>query len=191
MTLDLLTVPERIDLLHGLLGGTVLVLLVVLGVLLFFNRRLKAQSSVPGHSAQALPASKTAPSEHQSLEQGSLQLLSLLQAEARFLDFVEEDLSAHGDADIGAAARVVHQGCQKLIHRYFEIQPIHAEPEGTQVLLEKGFDPARYRLTGQVVGDPPFRGQLVHRGWKVQAVHLPTPTPGHDFKVLLPAEVEL
>ena len=190
MTLELSIFPERFDLLHGLLGGTAVLLLITVWVLLLMIRGLKAPSINTLHEKR-LPASEKDPSEGNAQEQGSLQLLSLLQAEARFLDFIEEDLSAHGDADIGAAARVVHQGCRKLIHRYFEIQPIHGEPEGSQVTLEKGFDPARYRLTGQVLGDPPFRGQLVHRGWTVNAVHLPTPTPGHDFKVLLPAEVEL
>src|SRR5258706_10952915 len=43
----------------------------------------------------------------------ALQLLALLQREGRFVDFLEEDVTSFSDADIGAAARVVHGGCRK------------------------------------------------------------------------------
>src|SRR5436190_15346400 len=38
---------------------------------------------------------------------------TLFQSEARFVDFVQEDVAGYADAEIGAAARVVHEGDRK------------------------------------------------------------------------------
>ena len=121
----------------------------------------------------------------------ALQLLGLLQREARLIDFCEEDLAGHADADIGAAARVVHEGCRKVLREQFTIQPVRDEAEGSRVTLPAGFDAAAVRLTGNVVGSAPFTGTLGHRGWKATATRLPALTPGHAVNVLAPAEVEL
>ena len=103
----------------------------------------------------------------------ALQLLSILQREGRFLDFLEEDVSRFSDAEIGAAARVVHQGCKRGLREYIALEPVRSEPEETPVVLERGFDPTRVRVTGNVVGGPPFRGRLAHHGWRVEEIHLP------------------
>jgi hypothetical protein len=47
------------------------------------------------------------------------------------------------------------------------------------------------RLIGKTVGDPPFRGILVHHGWRAVDVKLPTLSDGVDRRVLAPAEVRL
>lgn len=121
----------------------------------------------------------------------ALQLLSLFQREARLIDFTQENLSAYSDADIGAAARVVHEGCAKVLKEHFTIQPIRAEAEGSRVELAEGFDAAAVRLTGNVVGKAPFRGTLSHRGWRSADVRLPKLAEAHDAAILAPAEVEL
>nr|WP_067292138.1 DUF2760 domain-containing protein [Marinobacterium profundum] len=121
----------------------------------------------------------------------ALQLLSLLQQEARFVDFVREDLGSFSDADIGAAARVVHEGSQKALNSYFTLEPVRTEDEETRVTLAEGFNAQEVRLTGNVVGTAPFTGTLVHRGWKVTEVKLPKLASGHDTRVIAPAEVEL
>ena len=54
----------------------------------------------------------------------ALQLLSLLQKEARFIDFIKEDMITYSDTDIGAAARIVHQGCRKAIEEHFSLSPV-------------------------------------------------------------------
>jgi hypothetical protein len=54
-------------------------------------------------------------------------VLSLLQREARLVDFVQEDIAAYSDADIGAAARVVHEGCRKVLREHVSIAPVRAE----------------------------------------------------------------
>ena len=121
----------------------------------------------------------------------ALQLLSLFQREARLIDFTQENLSAYSDADIGAAARVVHEGCSKVLREHFTIEAVRSEAEGSRIVLEEGFDASAVRLTGNVVGKAPFRGALSHRGWRASSVRLPKLADAHDASVLAPAEVEL
>lgn len=135
---------------------------------------------------QAAPALlRAAPSD------AALQVLGLLQQEGRFIDFIEEDVSAFSDAEIGAAARVVHTGCHKALHDHLAINPVRDEQEGARITLEKGFDASAARPTGNVSGEPPFTGTLVHRGWRVTEVKLPKLAKDHDVSVLAAAEVEL
>jgi hypothetical protein len=123
--------------------------------------------------------------------EAALQLLTLLQREGRFVDFVHEDMSAFSDAQIGGAARVVHDGCKKALAEHLPIEPIRSEAEGASITLEKGFDATRIRVTGNVSGEPPYRGTLAHRGWRVVEVKLPKMSEGHDATIVAPAEVEL
>lgn len=121
----------------------------------------------------------------------ALQLLALLQREGRFVDFVEEDIAGAEDAQIGAAARVVHAGCRKALREHLELAAVRSEDEGAAVTLAAGFDPSAIKLTGNVAGAGPYSGTLRHRGWKVTKVSLPTPIEGHDARVVAQAEVEL
>lgn len=121
----------------------------------------------------------------------ALQLLGLLQREARFVDFIQEDVAPYTDAEIGAAARVVHAGCRKVLGEHFTIAPVRPETEGARITLPAGFDAAAVRLTGHVVGQAPFTGTLGHRGWQVTQVQLPQLTDPQAAKVLAQAEVEL
>lgn len=121
----------------------------------------------------------------------ALQLLGILQREGRFVDFLEEDISGFSDTEVGAAARVVHDGCAKALHEHFDLSPVRTEEEGSKITLADGFDAAEIRLTGNVVGEPPFKGSLQHRGWRVTEVKLPKLTEEHQVKVIAPAEIEL
>jgi hypothetical protein len=121
----------------------------------------------------------------------ALQLLGLLQQEGRFIDFLQEDVTGYSDAEVGAAARVIHQGCCKVVSEHFQIVPVRPEPEGSRITLPDGFDASAIRLTGNVVGKPPFTGSLVHRGWRVEEIKLPRIADGHDTRILAAAEVEL
>lgn len=121
----------------------------------------------------------------------ALQLLSLLQREARLVDFVQEDIAAYSDAEIGAAARVVHEGCRKVLREHITLAPVRAESEGSRLTLPAGFDAATVRLTGNVVGQAPFTGTLAHRGWRATEVRLPQLAEGHDARIVAQAEVEL
>lgn len=121
----------------------------------------------------------------------ALQLLGLLQQEGRFIDFIEEDVASYSDAEVGAAARVVHEGCKDTLRKHFTIEAVRNESEGTRVTLAPGFDSSTVRLTGNVVGQPPFTGGLTHKGWRVTQIRLPKVALGHDLSVVAPAEVEL
>ncbi|MBX3187170.1 MAG: DUF2760 domain-containing protein [Labilithrix sp.] len=121
----------------------------------------------------------------------ALQLLALLQREGRLVDFLEEDLSGAADADIGAAARVVHAGCRKALRDHVKLEPVRDEEEGARVTLAEGFSPNEVKLTGNVQGKGPHTGTLRHRGWRAADVSLPTAVDGHDSRVVAQAEVEL
>jgi hypothetical protein len=73
--------------------------------------------------------------------EAALQLLGLLQRDARFIDFVQEDIAAYSDADIGAAARVVHEGCRKVLDEHFAIAPVRARPKAAASPCPKASTP--------------------------------------------------
>src|SRR5215813_8677757 len=52
-----------------------------------------------------------------------LMLLAALQREGRFVDFVRQDVAGFSDEDIGAAGRVVHSGCRKIVDQFFSVEP--------------------------------------------------------------------
>jgi len=151
---------------------------------------VSAPVSAPVAAPSPAPAPAPAPLRVATPD-AALQLLNLFQREARLIDFTQENLSAYSDADIGAAARVVHEGCSKVLREHFTIEPVRSEAEGSRIVLEEGFDAAAVRLTGNVVGKAPFRGSLSHRGWRASSVRLPKLAEAHDASILAPAEVEL
>jgi hypothetical protein len=150
-----------------------------------------APMPTPTPAAAPAPAPQPAPTLKEASPDAALQLLGLLQRDARFIDFVEEDIKGYSDADIGAAARLVHDGCRATLREHFTIRPVRDEAEGSRVTLAEGFDATSIRLTGNVVGKAPFNGNISHRGWRVDEVRLPKLTGSHNAKVIAPAEVEL
>jgi len=141
----------------------------------------EAAPAAPPVAAPAAPAPPT----------GALRLLALLQHEGRFLDFVLEDIDAYSDGQVGAAVRSIHAGCRKALHDGVELERILTAEEGTEVVVEAGFDPSSVRVTGNVAGEPPFRGILQHGGWRATKITLPPAPGGADPSVVAPAEVEI
>ncbi|MET0858822.1 MAG: DUF2760 domain-containing protein [Telluria sp.] len=152
--------------------------------------RLKRDEAPPAPVAPVAAAPAPAPLR-EATPDAALQLLALFQRDARLIDFTEEDLASYADADIGAAARIVHEGCRKVLREHFTIAPVRTEAEGSRISIDAGFDAGAIRLTGNVVGSAPFKGSLSHRGWRVNDVRLPKLASGHDATVLAQAEVEL
>ena len=152
--------------------------------------RLHRDDAPAPRPAPAAPAAPVA-ALRQAAPDAALQLLALLQRDARLIDFTEENLTSYADADIGAAARIVHEGCRKVLREYFTIAPVRAEAEGSRISLDAGFDAGAIRLTGNVVGSAPFKGSVSHRGWRATEVRLPKLAASHDVTVLAQAEVEL
>ena len=120
-----------------------------------------------------------------------VRFLALLQREGRLLDFLTEDIQAYDDAQVGAAVREIHRQCRAALQEHLEVEPVLPQDEGATVEVPPGFDPSAVRLTGNVTGSPPFRGTLVHRGWRLKAIKLAAPPEGQDEFVLQPAEVNL
>lgn len=209
MHLDTSLWPTTLDAGHALLAAVVFVLLIfqiillTVGLIAVLRRGREpaaaaieapapVPNAVPVPVQQPEPVVRAAPSAlREAAPDSALQLLSLLQNEARFIDFVQENVSGYTDAEIGAAARIVHDGCRKVIHQHLELEPVRKESESSRVTLPKGFDAASVRLTGNIVGQAPFTGTLVHRGWRVAQVKLPKLAEGHDTRIIAPAEVEL
>jgi hypothetical protein len=122
----------------------------------------------------------------------ALALLALFQREGRLIDFLEQDIAGFGDADIGAAVRVVHEGCRRALRTHVTIAPVRSEDEGARVTIAPGdAAPEQVTLTGNVGGKGPYTGTLRHRGWKATSLSLPEAAPGHDAHLLAAAEVEL
>ncbi|GEM74510.1 DUF2760 domain-containing protein [Vibrio sagamiensis] len=121
----------------------------------------------------------------------AMQLLTLMQQEARLIDFLKEDLTAFSDEEVGAAARVIHSGGQKVLGDYVTLAHIRNEEEETRITIEEGFNAQEVRLTGNVTGHAPFTGTLIHKGWKATSMNLPKLAENYDASIIAPAEVEL
>ncbi len=120
-----------------------------------------------------------------------LHLFAMLQREGRLMDFLAEDLNQYEDDQIGSAVRAVHAGCLRVVQEYLDPRPVLDKDEGGQVVIGNDFDPGAVKLTGKVVGDPPFRGILRHKGWQVGKLQLPTLSGSQNTRIIAPAEVEL
>jgi hypothetical protein len=136
------------------------------------------------------PPSPPPPAEN-TAEAEIVAFFALLQEKGRLVDFLMEDLASYEDAEIGAAARVVHEGCKQVLQEHFKIHAIAEADEGSQITVPAGFAADEYRLVGKLSGDPPFTGKLVHKGWKTDAVKLPRLVDTRRLPAIAPAEVEL
>jgi hypothetical protein len=150
-----------------------------------------APSVPPPPPAPVAPPAPEPPKLRELPSASALQLLGLLQREGRLIDFLQEDVSSYSDAEVGAAARVVHGSVRKALLAHVGLERIRSEEEGARVTVPVGFSAQELRLIGNVVGQPPFSGTLSHAGWRATNVTLPQLSPEHDVNVLAPAEVEL
>jgi len=119
------------------------------------------------------------------------QMLTLLQRDGRLIDFLKEDITLYPDEQLGAAVRTIHESCRQVLERYLKLEPILDSEEEQPVTVQAGFDPAAIKLIGNVAGEPPVRGVLHHKGWRVKEMNLPPLPQGAGRRVLAPAEVEL
>jgi hypothetical protein len=166
--------------------------------------RTKADRIVPLLKGEPMPALDTEPQPEKLVleptptprkkatgQSEAMTLLAALQREARLLDFLMEKLDGYDDAQIGAAARTVHDECAAVIERLFDVQPLRLEEEMSQITVESP-DTAFVQLVGNVSGHPPFTGRLTHHGWVAKKCELPTWSGNTEAAfVLAPAEVEV
>jgi hypothetical protein len=119
--------------------------------------------------------------------------LGLLQEKGRLVDFLMDDITGYSDAQVGAAGRVLHEGCKAALLEHFGIRALREEGEGSKVTVPSGYAPDEYRLVGRISGEAPFTGTLVHHGWKAEWVKLPRlmRMNADRLPAIAPAEVEL
>ena len=135
----------------------------------------------------ARPAAPSAPARSEAIT-----LLAALQREARLVDLVNEPLDAYTDEQIGGAARNVLRDSAAVLERFFALEPVLRHEEGSPVEVPKAYDPARYKIAGQVEGQGPFHGTLAHKGWQASRCQLPAWTGSKESAlVIAPAEVEV
>lgn len=139
----------------------------------------------PAAKPIAKPEPKPAPTRSDAIS-----LLAALQREARLLDIVNESLDQYSDAQVGSAARDVLRDSGKVIERMFGLQPLTEVADGSPLETPATFDPAEFRLTGNVSGEAPFRGTVVHHGWKATRCEVPKWT-GKEAASQIVAPVEL
>jgi hypothetical protein len=155
---------------------------------------LKATGPVPQVPAAAEPSGlrlKEDPRPGSEPSGRAVQMLALLQRDGRLVDFLAEDISVYPDAQLGAAVRTIHETCRQVLDHYVKLEPILNSEENQPVTVQAGFDPAAIKLIGNVAGEPPVRGMLRHKGWRVKEVNLPPLPQDAGRMVVAPAEVEL
>jgi hypothetical protein len=156
------------------------------------NVRRLIEGKAPAAPAPVVPPTQVGGPAKEPGRSEALTLLSVLQREARLIDFLKEDIAPYSNEQVGAAVRDVHRDAAASLERMFAVQPVMRESEGANVEVPSGADASRLRLVGNVSGNPPFRGTLRHAGWEATRVQLPEWTGGQaNARVLAPAEVEL
>ncbi len=149
-------------------------------------------SAAPKIAASPKPQQATPPAPKRPVRSDAVSLLAALQREARFVDLVQENLDQYNDEQVGAAARDVLRDCRSVLDRLFQLQPVVDHQEGQSVDVPAGFDTGRFRLVGNVVGQPPFSGSLVHHGWQAMRWEMPGWSGSDEAaNVVAPAEVQL
>jgi hypothetical protein len=121
---------------------------------------------------------------------GALQILAILQRDARILDFFMEDIAPYSDEQVGAAARSMHGPAREALERYMKFTPVVDGVEGTFAKAPSK-DAATVKFIGNVPATLPEGGTLRHRGWRVANVALPGINPKQDMTILAPAEIEV
>ena len=121
---------------------------------------------------------------------GALQILAIMQRDARLVDFLMEDISGYSDDQVGAAVRELHDQCRDSIARYITLQPVIDGVEGTFAKAPSS-DPNLVKFVGNVPAKPPAGGTLRHKGWRVAKVDLPALAARQDATIVAPAEIEI
>jgi hypothetical protein len=175
---------------HLYSAGASLALAAVLLVIMFLSRGERARPE-PAKSDAATPMTVSAASNQAEAE--IVSFLATLQERGRLVDFLMEDITTYDDAQVGTAARVVHEGCKAALREQFQIRPVREEDEGSFITIPVGYAADEYRLIGNIRGAGPFTGTLVHRGWKTERVKLPRilRVNADRLPAIAPAEVEL
>ncbi len=144
----------------------------------------------PAETVQRRPCAATGADQSNA---DVVNFLAILQDKGRLVDFLMDDIKGYSDAQVGAAARVLHEGCRAVLVEHFGIRPVREEGEGSKITVPAGYAPDEYRLVGKIRGEAPFSGVLVHHGWRAEWVKLPRLLRTGDGRLptIAPSEIEL
>ena len=181
--------PEASDFRVYLTGASLAIALGLMAILLI--RSEKAGPEKRTETARLVPVPVQTAGNREEAE--IVSFLAIFQERGRLIDFLMDDITTYEDAQVGAAARVVHQGCKAALEEHFSIRPIREESEGSSVTIPAGYAADEYRLIGKISGPGAFSGTLLHHGWKTGSVNLPrlVRTDPDRLPTIAPAEVEL
>lgn len=171
--------------------GGVFALIIWLTLRVTLKRIVNKQAETDSATEKELTDSDADKLREKADKRMFIHLLSVLQRDGRLLDFFNEKLDLYEDAQIGAAVRTIHEGCNKTLSKYLGPVPVLDNSEGDTVTIEPGFDPAAIKLTGNVTGNPPFQGVLRHKGWMADTIELPVLSDRENPNIIAPAEVEI
>jgi len=138
--------------------------------------------SKPQAAAAAPPAMR--------ISDGALQILSILQRDARLVDFIMEDIAGYSDDQVGTAVRGLHDQARESLSRYVKLDPVIDGVEGTFTKPSVS-DPAAVKFIGNVPAGKPSGGLLRHKGWRAGKIDLPALNPKQDAAIIAPAEIEI
>ena len=167
--------PEASDLRVFLTGGSLAIALGLLMAILLI-RSEKAGPENRTETAGPFPVPVQTAGNHAEAE--IVSFLAIFQERGRLIDFLMDDITTYDDAQVGAAARVVHQGCKAALEEHFSIRPIREESEGSSVTIPAGYAADEYRLIGKISGPGAFSGTLLHHGWKTELGEPSAPRAG-------------
>ena len=140
------------------------------------------------HPAPKPAAAAAAPAVKSS--DGALQILGIMQRDARLIDFLMEDIGPYSDDQIGAAVRELHDQCRDSMARYVKLEPVIDGVEGTFAKAPSP-DPNVVKFVGNVPAKPPAGGTLRHKGWRASRIDLPALASKQDASIIAPAEIEI
>jgi hypothetical protein len=185
-----LTLVPEASAYHSYLTVAALAVASLLLVAILLDQKKKAE---PRRAAAEAAKPAPVPQATNQADAEVVSFLATLQEQGRLVDFLMDDITSYNDAQVGAAARVVHEGCKAALREHFAIRPVRDENEGSSVSVPAGYAADEYRLVGKISGQAPFSGTLVHRGWKTERVKLPrvVRADGDRLPTIAPAEVEL
>jgi hypothetical protein len=125
-TLELLPVARPFE---PYLSGAALVLGLVALVTILAGRGPERDTQAAAEAARPVPVPTGA---NYQADAEIVSFLAILQARGRLVDFLMDDINSYSDAQVGAAARVVHGGCKAALLEHVQISPVRAESGGRQ-----------------------------------------------------------
>ena len=144
-----------------------------------------------GYVRKDAPKKAAGPVKEWKPADGAMQMLGILQRDARLIDFLMEDISGYSDDQVGAAVRDMQRSARETLERYLKLAPVIDSVEDTYTRAE-GVDPAAVKFIGNVPAQGQAAGgKLRHKGWRAEHVSLPALAGGANPSVLAQAEIEI